>query len=38
MGVEELQLASVVRMHEHCQHLAPEQALQHVDMHEEVGA
>src|SRR5712692_5758806 len=38
MGVEELQLASVVRMHEHRQHLAPEQARQQVDMHEEVGA
>ena len=38
MCVEELQLAGVVRMHEHRQHLAPEQARQHVDMHEEVGA
>jgi hypothetical protein len=38
MGVEELQLAGVVRMHEHRQHLAPEQARQHLDMHEEVGA
>jgi hypothetical protein len=38
MGVEELQLAGVVRMHEHRQHLAAEQARQHVDMEEEVGA
>ena len=38
MGVEEVQLAGVVRMHEHRQHLALEQARQHVDMHEEVGA
>jgi hypothetical protein len=37
MGVEELQLAGVMRMHEHRQHLALEQARQHVDMHEEVG-
>ena len=36
--VEERQLAGVVRIHEHRQHLAPEQARQHVDMHEEVGA
>src|SRR5260370_4280087 len=34
MGVEELQLASVVRMHEHRQHLAPEKARQQVDMHQ----
>ena len=38
VGVEELQLAGVVRMHEHRQHLAPEHARQHVDMHQEVGA
>ena len=38
MAVEELQLAGVVRMHEHRQHLALEQARQHVDMHQEVGA
>src|SRR6202030_837854 len=38
VGVEELQLAGVVRIHEHRQHLAPEQARQHVDMHQEVGA
>ena len=38
MGVEELQLAVVVRLHEHRQHLAAEQARQHVDMDEEVGA
>src|SRR6266436_2001853 len=33
-----LALAGVVRIHEHRQHLAPEQTRQHVDMHEEVGA
>ena len=38
MGVEERQLAAVVRIHEHRQHLAAKQARQHVDMHEEVGA
>src|SRR5215475_16086465 len=38
MGVEKLQLTGAVRMHEHRQHLAPEQARQHVDMYEEVGA
>ena len=38
MRVEELQLAAVVRLHEHRQHLAAKQARQHVDMHEEVGA
>jgi hypothetical protein len=38
MGVEELQLAGGVRMHEHRQHLPPEQACQHVDMDKEVGA
>ena len=38
VGVEELQLAGVVRINEHRQHLAPKQARQHVDMHEEVGA
>jgi hypothetical protein len=38
LGVEELQLAGAVRIHEHRQHFAPEQACQHVDMHEEVGA
>ena len=38
MGVEERQLAAVVRVHEHRQHLAAKQARQHVDMHEEVGA
>jgi hypothetical protein len=36
--IEELQLAGVVRMHEHRQHLALEQARQDVDMDEEVGA
>src|SRR5712672_2230003 len=38
MCIEELQLAGVVRMHEHRQHLALEQARQDVDMDEEVGA
>jgi hypothetical protein len=38
MGVEELQLAGVVRMHAHRQHLAPELVRQEVDMDEEVGA
>src|SRR5215472_13066618 len=38
MGVEELQLAGVMRLHEHRQHLTAEQARQHVDMNEEVGA
>ena len=38
MRVEERQLAGVVCIHEHRQHLAPKQARQHVDMHEEVGA
>ena len=38
MGVEELQLTGVVRMHEHRQHFALEQARQHVDMDKEVGA
>src|SRR5215813_13837334 len=38
MGVEELQLAGGMRMHEHRQHLALEQARQDVDMDEEVGA
>src|SRR5262252_9666432 len=38
MGVEELQLAGVMRLHEHRQHLAAEQARQDVDMNEEVGA
>ena len=37
MGVEELQLAVTVRRHEHRQHLAAEQARQHLDMDEEVG-
>ena len=37
MRVEERQPTGVVRIHEHRQHLAPEQARQHVDMHEEVG-
>ena len=37
MVVEELQLTGAWR-HEHRQHLAPEQARQHVDVHEEVGA
>ena len=32
MRVEELQLAGVMRMHEHRQYLAAEQARQHVDM------
>jgi hypothetical protein len=36
--VEEPQLAGAVRIHEHRQHLAPEQTREHVDMHEEVGA
>ena len=31
MGVEERQLIDVVRIHEHRQHLAAEQARQHVD-------
>src|SRR6516164_523139 len=35
MGVEELQLAGIMCLH---QHLAAEQALQYVDMNEEVGA
>ena len=38
MRVEERQLAGVVRSHEHRQHLAAEQARQHVDVDEEVGA
>ena len=38
MGVEERQLVGVVRLHEHGQHLAAEQARQHIDMDEEVGA
>ena len=38
MRVEERQVAAVVRVHEHRQHLAAKQARQHVDMHEEVGA
>ncbi len=38
LRVEELQLARAVRIHEHRQHLAPEQARQRVDMHEEVRA
>jgi hypothetical protein len=38
MGVEELQLTGVVRMYEHRQHFALEQARQHVDMDKEVGA
>ncbi len=38
MGIEELQLVGVVRIHEHRQHLAAEQARQHVDVDEEVGA
>ncbi len=38
MGVEELQLVGVVRLHEHRQHLAAEQARQDVDVDEEVGA
>jgi hypothetical protein len=38
MSVEERQLAGVVRLQEHGQHLAAEQARQHVDMDEEVGA
>ena len=38
MAVEELQLAVIVRRHEHCQHLAAEQARQYLDMDEEVGA
>ena len=38
MGVEELQLAGVVRTGEHGQHLAAEQTRQQVDVHEEVGA
>src|SRR5215475_13180111 len=38
MGVEELQRAGVMRLHEHRQHLAAEQARQYVDMNEEVGA
>jgi hypothetical protein len=38
MGVEECQLVGVVCLHEHGQHLAAEQACQHFDMDEEVGA
>jgi hypothetical protein len=38
MRIEELQLAGVVGINEHRQHLAPEQVRQHVDMHDEVGA
>src|SRR5215469_16330259 len=38
MGVEELQRAGVMRLHEHRQHLAAEQARQYVDMNEEIGA
>jgi hypothetical protein len=38
MRVEELQVAGAVRIHERGQHLALEQARQHVDMHEEVIA
>ena len=38
MGVKERQLAGAVRLHEHRQHLTPEQARQHLDMHEEVAA
>ena len=38
MGVEELQRAGVMRLHEHRQHLAAEQAREYVDMNEEVGA
>ena len=38
MGVEELQLAVIVRRHEHRQHLAAEHARQHIDVDEEVGA
>ena len=38
LRVEELQLAGAVRIHEHRQHFAAEQARQHVDMDEEVGA
>ena len=37
MRVEERQLAGVVRIREHRQHLAAEQARQQVDVHEEVG-
>jgi hypothetical protein len=36
MRVEELQLAGAVGIREHRQHLAAEQARQHVAMHEEV--
>jgi hypothetical protein len=38
MLIEEPQLAGSVGIHEHSQHLAPEQTRQHVDMDEEVGA
>ena len=38
MRVEERQLAGVVRIREHRQHPAAEQAGQQVDVHEEVGA
>ena len=38
MRVEEPQLAGVVRIGEHRQHLAAEWTRQHVDVHEEVGA
>src|SRR5215831_9361548 len=37
VGVEELQRAGVMRLHEHRQHLAAEQAREYVDMNEEVG-
>ena len=38
MGVEERQLAGVVRIRKHGQHLAAEQTREQVDVHEEVGA
>ena len=38
MRVEERQLAGVVRIREHRQHLAAEQTRQQIDVHEEVGA
>ncbi len=38
MRVEERQLAGVVRIREHGQHLAAEETRQQVDVHEEVGA
>ena len=38
MRVEERQLAGVVRIGEHGQHLAAEETRERVDVHEEVGS